>query len=268
MNHIKSIIMITLCTAGISTVNANMRAPYTMQNRGTEELRTSIRGLIVMKEDLIFDCDAPYRGTLEEVMKQKKYVNVTAQYIIQSEQETSAHFDFISTEAVTTTVLINGKTVKPDKPVLIKEEKHSGFHAIDNSTYSISFSGALIKDANTIRISYSHPMSVFESSYGYFTKSRFSTMFTYYLKPLREWTLDASFVMNILIRFRDDTGWSKNIFGSDYKIHAYGVSEKDKDYSDKEIKTTLNKQISSDTLEVTHAFASDFPERLNISCQY
>jgi hypothetical protein len=268
MNRLKIILLLSLCAAGVSAPDANMRAPYTVQFRGAEELRTSIRGLIVIKEDLVFDCDSPYKGKLDEVMKQIRYVRVTAAYSIRAAQSSAASFDFISTEPVTADVSINESTVASSSPVLIEERKSTGFHAINNSIYRIPFSGVLKEGTNTITITYRHPMSVFERSYGYFTKSRFSTMFTYYLKPLREWTLDSGFAMSIRIRFKDDTGWSKNIFGSDYEIHAYGVSEKDIDYSDKEIKTALNKKSPSDTLEVTHAYASDFPEQLSISCWY
>lgn len=268
MNRLKIILLISLCIAGASTPDANMRAPYTAQYRGTEELRTSLRGLIVIKENLVFDCDSPYRGTLDEVMKQIRYVRVTAAYTIRAAQSSAASFDFISTEPVTADVSINESTVSSSSPVLIEDNKSTGFHAINNSMYRIPFFGTLKEGTNTITITYRHPMSVHERNYGYFTKSRFSTMFAYYLKPLREWTLDDTFAMNICIRFKDDTGWSKKFFGSDYEIHAYGVSEKDIDYSDKEIKTSLNKKSPSDTLEVTHTYASDFPERLSISCWY
>jgi hypothetical protein len=65
----RTILLLMLVTMACfhGSAQANMRAPYSAAYSGSGEIHSSIDGLVAMKEELDFDCDFPYRGSLDEV---------------------------------------------------------------------------------------------------------------------------------------------------------------------------------------------------------
>jgi hypothetical protein len=253
----------------VSPANANLRAPYIHQFRGVENLRTALTGLTVLKETLLFDADQPYGGTLRTAMAQKRMVRVTAVYTIRSDSEATGNFEFIVTVPVAASISVNNSSVAAAAPVCIETGKKGTFICFDNSKYGISFQGHIIKGLNTVSVYYSHPMAAVETSYGYFKKSLFSTQFNYYLSPLKEWPLDTSFSLTITIRFKDDTGQIKKVFGSDYSISIAGVDENESNHAGsagKNLTFAPTEKLPGGALEYSHTFNRNFPDILSVSC--
>lgn len=279
---IKTVLLTFALIIVISSIaTANMRAPYRNEFKGSTEIRTSIPNLTVMKEELLFACDFPYRGSLNEVLHQTREVQTSATYQVFSTTETDANFDFILTVNQPAKASINGIASTVSTPIEINKPKpRRNFGDTIDSSYRVSFSGHLKKGINTLNVNYSQPMSVHERTggiYPFFITSYFTSAFSYDLSPLREWKLDDAFTMDIRITFKDDSGWSKHLFGSDYTFHLYGRSKQvtnDTGYQGRnggyftEIPFAKNPAAPNDSNEITIHFTKDFPEQLKATCEY
>lgn len=278
---IKTALAIFALMIGFSNVaTANMRAPYRNEFKGSTEIRTSIPNLTVMKEELLFASDFPYRGSLNEVLHQTRKVQTSATYQIFSTSETDASFDFILTVNQPAKASINGIASVVSTPIeLNKPKPRRSFGDTIDSSYRVSFSGHLKKGINTINVNYSQPMSVDErigGIYPFFITSYFTSAFSYDLSPLREWKLDDAFTMDIRITFKDDSGWSKHLFGSDYTFHLYGRKQATGETGHKgenggyftEIPFTKKPATPNDSNEITVHFTKDFPDQLKATCGY
>jgi hypothetical protein len=59
----RAVMLIIIAIFGFSNIaSANIRAAYRNEFKGSTEIRTSIPNFTVMKEELLFECDLPYRG--------------------------------------------------------------------------------------------------------------------------------------------------------------------------------------------------------------
>jgi hypothetical protein len=269
-------LVLLIIIGAILPCSANLRAPGMAQFMGSGAIK-KMNG-IVLSEKLILECDQPYtakhikRGVLSSGPHS---VQVTAIYTIMSPMETQISTSFVLADPMPVTVEINGKSVKTETPVKIStgESEPHRFRTIDNTLYEASFSGKLIKGLNTIAIRYRQPMGFFEAHHGYFVTSRFHSFFTYALWPLKDWNLSKDFRLDITVSTRDDTGITKVIWGSDYRIKLYG-NNKEKIVTEQNdvqyqrghqaiIKTTVL-DTPRDILTVISSSDAGFPDVLTI----
>lgn len=250
---------------------ANMRAPMGYLNHGMEEIRTDQTGLLtVIKEDLHFEAGYPFLSSVKKANEQK--VRVNAKYIIFSEKESNYTFEFVSGKASDIEILVNkDKTDVKQLASKIESEYEMGI-------YQLEFTSKINKGFNTIEASYVQKMSYIEYGYGYFFDGEFSTYLDYYLYPLKEWRLGPNFTLNISASFKDDTGFSKHIFGSDYDINMYVEDRSDylklmqgeRHYMvrpENKTPVEIDKSTPNNILKVFKQFKSDFPDVIRIECK-
>ena len=263
------------------SVQANMRAPYSEAYSGSGEIHSSIEGLVVMKEVLDFDCDFPYRGSLDEVRRMVREVRTSATYWVMAQNAMPAGFDFILTVERPVVASINGDLAVSGAPIMLKELSGKGWSVPVDSRYKVSFSGGLRAGLNTINVQYVQPMGVDESFsgiYPFFMTSRFASHFSYDLSPLREWVIDDAFTMKVRISFKDNTGWLKALTGSDYRVRIFGWSKEKAgsgpyDYPGRTrleipISNSVGNSDSGDIREFQILFRKDFPDTLETRIDY
>ena len=205
-------------------LSANMRAPYIRASMPSRSLTVKTQApLVVVKEDLSFECDAPYEGDIGTVAKQRRFAQVTAVYHIDAERQCECAFQFVMPDDVEVTVSVDEKPCAVGRVVIAKGEFPDGWSVrINRSLCMASFSGKLSQGRNVIRVGYRQPVGVSEAHYGYFTKSVFASGFGYELWPLKEWKLAPSFSLNVDVRVADYSSLRRTLFGSRNRIRLYG----------------------------------------------
>jgi len=275
------LLMLVTMTCFHGQAQANMRAPYSEKYSGSGEIHSLIDGLVVMKEELDFDCDFPYRGSLDEVQRMVREVRTSATYWVMAKETMRTGFDFILTVERPVVASINGDLAASGAPVMLKERSGKGWSTPVDSRYKVSFAGELRAGLNTINVRYVQPMSVDErigGFYPFFMTSTFASYFSYDLSPLREWVIDDAFTMKVRISFKDDTGWSKALTGSDYRARVYGLSKEKVEYNPYDypgrtrveipISNSAGNSDSGDIREFQILFRKDFPDTLETRIDY
>ncbi len=203
-----------------NAVFANLRAPWVVNRYPSYALSNPNTQLVVLKENLEFNCNKPYAGdgNLTKIMGQSCKVEVV--YFIQSTADASYTLEFILPSDKLISTSVNDLHAEDSKPNLlnISDLEKEGYRLSDlcafcetaiNKLYTASFKAKFISGLNTIRIKYEQPLSVTEISHGYFQSSKWSNAFAYELWPLREWKLDSKFEMNIKFTTQVGSTWSR-----------------------------------------------------------
>ena len=220
----KRIVTLMLIFIPAVFLSANMRAPYMRTSMPSRSLTVKTPApLVVVKEDLSFDCDAPYEGDIGAVAKQRRFAQVTAVYHVDAERQCECAFEFVMPDDVEVAASIGEKPCAAGRAVIAKGEFPDGWSVrINRSLCMVSFSGKLSQGRNVIRIGYRQTVGVSEAHYGYFTKSVFASGFGYELWPLKEWKLSPGFSLNVDVRVADYPGFRRTLFGSKNSVHLYG----------------------------------------------
>jgi len=246
----------------MTPLQANMRAPY-MHNTEPSRSATSSCGktLTVLKEELSIECDYPYEGTISEVTGQKRYADITAVYHINAESSSSCTFTFILPQDSAVRAQINAADLSVTKTALHTDVENGQFSVFDRSLYSASFNGLLLKGENSITIKYRQRANVQETSYGYFTRSRFATSVSYELWPLKEWMLSDAFTLTVNVRVKDYSGIRRALFGSRNSIHIFEGAKKDGTMIENKASTVIQRKnhLTSETV-----YGRNFPDILTI----
>lgn len=246
-------------------LSANMRAPYMRTSMPSRTLTVKTQApLVVVKEDLSFDCDAPYEGDIGAVSQQKRYAQVTAVYHIDAQKRCECLFAFMMPDDVAIAASINGASCGAKKAVIEKDEDPDGWgRKISRSLYHASFEGTLTQGRNIISVNYRQPVGVSETHYGYFTKSVYASGFGYELWPLREWKLAPGFSLNIDVRVADYSSLMRTLFGSRNRIRLSG-SGKNADAQPQPCAGVAYSQEDG-FLRARMKWANNFPDVLTVS---
>ena len=208
---------------------ANMRAPYMRTNSASRTLTQKTPAtLVVLEEDLSFECEAPYEGDIGTVTQQKRFAQVTAVYLVDAGKAGECAFEFLMPDNVEVESSVNGKRCAAENTVIEKGKAADGWSVrMDRSLCRATFVGKLLQGENIIRVSYRQPVGVTETHYGYFTKSRYASGFGYELWPLKEWKLAEDFTLNVDVRTADYSSLRRTLFGSRNVLRLNGASKND-----------------------------------------
>lgn len=197
------LILLLAVIASFSTpLLANMRAPRYIEHGPSFSLAPPVNNpLTVRKEKLNIDCD--YESCL-----------VQAVYFLHSLTSSTLAFTFI----LPTDTAVEARVGGTRSPATVaRDEKQTWRSPIGRSDeqplYQATFSGLLTAGENVITVKYRQPLTLMERDYGYFTDGRFVALFSYQLKPLKEWQLADDFTLHVNfsgLRKRPDRdgGWS------------------------------------------------------------
>ncbi len=218
-----TITIIFLITATLAAT-ANLRAPYRLVYTSGGALNP-VAGLTVLNEKLKFHINQYPSGKISEVVQKKYTCTVYAAYSIHSESTASLSFEFISPSAESITVKINGASVQSRTEPIVKDNDTGNWNRYVKTSYSIKFSGDLKQNINGIEVTYTQPLSIHETAYGYFTKSRYLASAGYEFWPLKEWKLDKNFKAEIEITAPYDWGITDSVFGQDITLEMKGYTK-------------------------------------------
>lgn len=242
---------------------ANMRAPY---HREYKESGTLVRveGLVLKSLQISFDFEKYFTGKAASVSEETGYCNIKAVYTAESRTETEAEFTFISPSGESAAAEINDIA----SPVRVTElggtpqSNRKRWAVLYEDLYSITFSGKLIQGENTIKVTYRQPMSVDEISYGYFTRSRWSSGVGYEFSPVKEWQLVKGFKAGIDISVPYKRSITDYITGDDIELILYGY---DKEYKNRIIPRSEKTGSSGGRLIKQFTFMGDLPDKLRVA---
>ena len=259
----KKIFAAILILSAVTAVDANMRAPWGHQSMPSRTIKSSCADtLTVIKEELSFFCEYPYEGNISEVVEQKKYTDITAVYYIKAETSTECSFEFVMPHNVPIKAIINGSECTVKKTAQ-SDDTYTPHNRFDKNLYSAVFTGKIRPGENIISIQYRQLADVWETAYGYFTRSRFSTSVTYELWPLKEWKLSDTFSLTVNVKVQDYSSIRRSIFGSRNSIRIFeGKKEGNQSY------TAYSKGVytqEKDYLNAKAVYGKDFPDILSFS---
>jgi hypothetical protein len=209
-----------------AAASANMRAPYRLAFTSGGAL-IPVKGLTVLSEKLKFHFENFAAGNISEVTAKKHRCKVETTYKINSATAQSASFEFISPSSESVLIKINGVRTVSKSDILFNDDRNdSGSWSRDVKTsYSIKFNSDLQKGINEIEVSYIQPVSIFETKYGYFTKSEYSNSVSYEFWPIKEWNIDKNFTAEIEISAPCVWWFTDFITGPDVNIELKGFSK-------------------------------------------
>lgn len=188
---------------------ANLRAPRVIPAAPSSALTINgqVAALRVLGETLRFECGATECG-------------VVARYRVRSADAGRYAFEFLLPvdEKVRVRVLA-GDPAEPVVAVAVSPlpppaERRA---RVDEVTqYAARFEAGLPAGESAIEVSYRQPLAATERDYGYFKKNgRFVQHFDYLLGPLKEWTLEDGFAIDVTVTMeREAPGWWKRTFGT------------------------------------------------------
>lgn len=226
-----------------AAASANMRAPYRLAYTSGGAL-IPVKGLTVLSEKLKFHFESFASGNISKVTAKKQICKVETIYKINSDTAQTSSFEFISPSSESVLIKINGVYSASKSDILFNDiSNDSGSWSRDVKTsYSIKFNSDLQKGVNEIEVSYIQPVSIFETKYGYFTKSEYLNSVSYEFWPIKEWNIDKNFTAEIEISAPCVWWFTDFITGPDINIELKGFS---KEYK-KEIKTLNGKYSHKD----------------------
>lgn len=277
------VILIILFCMGV--IQANIRAPLSINympssalfNKGNPEL-------IVKKEYINFECDSPYTGIPGRGESKTKFCNVMLNYYVVSKESMNIALEFISPSRDNLEIFINEENVhatgEEKLSISNKEEEMMDFNNWHNRPvpplYRISFEGNVEKGKeNVITIKYKQLMGAFETGHGYCSEGRWISKFSYELWPLKEWTLDDTFELTVVISvIHENKGLFSRSFSSKnvscscrtikeqylYNVFKYKPRSLAQEPNFSEVKPDLYKK--DDRLYYRTRFNNTFPDRL------
>ncbi|MBL8021206.1 MAG: hypothetical protein JNM27_16170 [Leptospirales bacterium] len=273
-----------------TSVMANLRAPWQITPFPSFAL-VGGKALVVVAEDLEFDCPDLYKNEPDFDSLRKAACKVNATYRVVAKADTVVALEFIGPSTDLMTANVNGKSseiVASGIPLTRKQAEAYGMYPIcrfcasdEMQLKSGRFRAILKSGENTIHVTYVQQLALREVSYGYFQDSRWSQGFDYELWPLAEWEIAPDFRMNIRIRtpargffsriFETDHPWecrAENFGGPSDRTVRFPFPNRNKPPIDPDdIKQTPIPLVkkSESVLEVT--FGKNFPDRLSCSMQ-
>lgn len=281
-----SLILFLLSTPVI----ANLRAPWQITPFPSFALLGG-KSLVVVAEDLEFDCPDLYKSEPDIDLLQKAACKVSATYRVIAKADAVVGLEFIGPSTDSMAANVNGKAselVTSSIPLTRKQAEAYGMYPVCRfcSVESLPlksgrFRAALKKGENTINVTYVQQLALREVSYGYFQDSKWSQGFDYEIWPLSEWEIAPDFKMHIRIKtpargffsriFETEHPWecSAENFGeaSDRNLRFPFPNRNKPAIDPDDIKTSpvqLAKKLEN-VLEVT--FGKYFPDRLSCSMQ-
>jgi hypothetical protein len=242
---------------------SNMRAPWMINRYPSYTIISKNKSLIVLKEDLNFNCDSLYegKGELKKILEKK--CDVTAVYWINSENEETYSFEFVLPSRKIVSVDINedlSEKISP-KPFNISDLEREGYRLSNlcqfcesevNHLFTIQFNSKIHVGTNRIQVKYEQPLSISESSYGYFTSSKWFNGFDYELWPLHEWNIDPKFELKIKFTTEVGNAWTRFINKS-LDVGCIGLDLA----FDKYPGVPFQKEMGSNGVETYYKFSSD-----------
>ncbi|MBN1498619.1 MAG: hypothetical protein JW982_00555 [Spirochaetes bacterium] len=255
-------VILALCTILISiTITANLRAPYIHSYKPSSALN-SVSGLKVLSENLRFEFSGFASGKINSVISSNYICRTYAVYNVESENIFSAEMEFISPSADSIEIKLNDATIPFHTEIISQDDDDGNWRRIVKTLYSINFTGDFRKENNRIEVVYSQPVSIYETSYGYFRKSRYSSSVTYEFWPLKEWERDINFTAEITISVPYKWGISDYITGSDINLELNGLF---KDSTRKNIPFNGINSHKKGILVKKYILTDILPDFLNIS---
>ncbi|MCE9596413.1 MAG: hypothetical protein K8S54_00445 [Spirochaetia bacterium] len=230
---LKSATFISLLVLFATPSFANLRAPWHIAPFPSFAL-VGNGALIVLSEDLEFDCPALYEDDEAGLdALQKSACKVTATYTIASSGDTRVNLEFIGPSTDAMTVNVNGAAASIATsmiPITRKQAESYGMYPMcrfcasdEMPLKSGRFSAHIVKGSNTIVVRYVQQLASNEISYGYFQDSKWSQGFEYELWPLAEWVLAADFKMNLKIKV-PARSFFQRIFGTEHPWQCRAVN--------------------------------------------
>ncbi|MDX1961417.1 MAG: hypothetical protein SFU98_22800 [Leptospiraceae bacterium] len=274
---------------------ANLRAPKFFWRNPSYALNKTI-DLKVNHEKLIFNCPSFEQPAKEELFGAlAPACIVTAIYEINSIRSKKFEFSFIAPSSKGFVIHVNDVQIEIAKPkeFLVSIQDRSLYRFLENcdscnlksSLYQIDFSSNLLSGNNVVKVQYKQNVSYFESSHSY-TSSKWSNEITYELWPLKEWTLDKNFSIEVLFKVKKDKSFFSNEpllkcngKSLNYKVYPFSFTQKiykkefvgdwnqadtPDPFFDLSKITNLKKDESNNYLEIV--FDKNFPDRL--VCSY
>jgi len=223
-------------------LHANLRAPYHrwFYSPGFFTGRISV---VVEKETLRIDCDAPYEGDVSEVISLVRFCRVEAIYSVKSSGAERSRVEFIlpgksrvklesgpSPGGVFTPGSSEEKEARPGPAGLSgifpgRADETWNPDSDVQQLFVADFPLTLNAGENQIRVTYTSPVSTDEIEYGYFTTSRWLSSLTYELWPIREWTLSKDFFIDLRVSIERDSSLFPGLFGRAMEIRLFGSAK-------------------------------------------
>lgn len=259
MKHKLFIIVVILMFTSVF-VEANLRAPFILKYSSGGALKP-VPGLTVLHEKLKFDIKGYAAVNIQDVLKKKYICLVSAIYTVQCDTPASASFEFISPSDESIAIKVNGITAESRPETIVKDKDTGTWSRNIKTSYCIRFKGELKQDINVIEVTYIQPMSITETSYGYFRESRYLTYAGYEFWPIKEWKLHENFKADIEILVPYSWGITDTVFGQDIKVELKGYT---KDM--KTVTETVNGTYSheKDILQKNCSLSGTIPDMLYI----
>lgn len=235
------IFLITILFMGASQLHANLRAPYNKTFESGGQIFTG-KGFKVLSSELSFHFDKYYTGKLGTVMKTGTIsCRVTAVYNIESGDETAAEFTFITPSTNNFFAKVNNRNVTTIIESKRPQSTDIRFGELKESQYiyTVKFNSPVREGNNRIEVSYLQPVSVYESRYGYFTKSRWYSSVEYQYWPIKEWERDKAFNTRVTVSVPYNWSVLDYINGADIEIRGKGFNK----VFDKQYKRKISKEI-------------------------
>jgi hypothetical protein len=229
----KKIFFLFFFILSTNAIFANLRAPWVVNRYPSYSLASSNPTLVVLKENLEFNCDPIYEGEGNLSRIVEKNCKVEAVYFIQSAADVSYPLEFIlpsGKNVITTVNDLEPQTTKPTE-ITISDLEKEGYRLSDlckfceeriNKLYTATFTAKFALGSNKIRVQYEQPLAITEVSHGYFQSSKWSNAFSYELWPLRDWKLDPKFEMKIKFTTKVGGAFSR-LFGNKVKAECRGL---------------------------------------------
>ncbi len=195
-------VLLTLWTVPAA---ANMRAPMNVLE-GPSTALEPISDVEVLRERLDIEC-------------QPKSCRVTARYVVAAQSATSFETTFILPAETDVAVSVNGKasrsTPAPMRDVPDELQLPRRFFGDAPTLFEARIAGDFGAGKNEIVVSYDQPLTRLETSYGYGARSRFVSLFSYEIWPIRQWKRADDFVIEAAVTMASprDSWWTRT-FGT------------------------------------------------------
>jgi hypothetical protein len=238
-------------------VYGNMRKPFYLSALPSSAIQIPPE-VTVLGERLRFTCDPIEALESRDVDRLQNdpslsgRCHIRAEYRIQSDRALLARFELLlPSDAMVEITAGEKRRIRPQPERTPR--KYTGWspqgydYSESAPVFNAEFEGGLLAGENLISVEYDQLLSAGEEDFGYFRTGRFIRSFTYFLWPLKEWTLDPDFQLEIEVIY-PEPGFLAGLFGSKHQRPVCG-----------DLKPESGAGFKSDR-RVSFRFGRDFPD--------
>ncbi len=241
------LVVVTLTVA--ASAAANSRKPIEVAQHGSRAMTHPLEGVEVNSEDLRFTCEADVcRVTATYELTAKQTARGTMRFVLPTQQEVVAR--------------VNGEIAKIAVEELTPEVPRSRWgDDTPQPLWQAAFTASIRAGENTMQVRYKQPLGLIETRQSHLGSSDFAFTLSYELWPLKEWSLAATFNLDVGFDIARDKGFWDWLKAPDPVLDCEGMPKTAR----KVVEVSMKRKLSDTVDTYSHRFSAQFPDVL--SCQ-